>query len=206
MKKERGFTLVELIVVISVISILASMLVVGMVQTGARSRDGDRQADLRLVQNALDLYKNKYGRYPAGCNAANSWSGQTVTALSPNRCSSGGDYIVGLAPEFIPTLPKDLKPNGDNSGYMYYVNADGSAFKFVAYRTVESETVNNNTHPFKACDMTTCASVRFNSNNAAPRCDDGNSYAVWGGYPSEPFAEGHARGDEQRDNVICRIP
>lgn len=204
--KTRGFTLVEIIVVVSVIAILASMLVVGMVETGKRSRDGDRQADLRLMQNALDLYKNKYGRYPAGCNAPNTWSAQTVTAASPNKCSGAGEYIVGLAPEFMPTLPKDQKPNGANSGYMYYVNADGSAFKLVAYRTVESETVNNLTHPFKACDVSTCDSVRFNANNPAPRCGDGNSYAVWGGYPTEPFPEGHARGDEQRDNVICRIP
>jgi prepilin-type N-terminal cleavage/methylation domain-containing protein len=206
MKGKRGFTLVELIVVFSVIAILASLLVLGMTETRNRSRDSDRQADLRLMQNAIELYKNKYGRYPAGCNGANTWSGQTVTALSTNRCTSASqEYIVGLAPEFIPALPKELKPNGDNSGYMYYVNTDGSTFKLVAYRTVESEFVSD-THPFKACDMNTCASVRFNSNNQAPRCQDGNTYAVWGGYPTEPFAEGHARGDEQRDNVICRIP
>ncbi|MBP6924713.1 MAG: prepilin-type N-terminal cleavage/methylation domain-containing protein [Candidatus Pacebacteria bacterium] len=202
----RGFTLVEIIVVVSVIAILSSLLVVGMTEAGQRSRDSDRQANLRLVQNALELYKNKYGRYPNGCNGVNVWSAETVSATSPNRCSSGQEYIVGLAPEFIPTLPKDLRPNGVNSGYMYYVNTEGSAFKFVSYKTVESEVVNNNTHPFKACDMTTCSSVRFNSNNPAPRCDDGDTYAVWGGYPFEPFALGHPRGDEQRDNVICRIP
>lgn len=207
MKKTQGFTLVEIIVVVAVISILASMLVVGMIETGKRSRDNGRQAELRLTQNALDLYKNKYGRYPQGCNGANQWSAETITASSPNRCGDGSlDYIRGLAPEFIQALPKEVKPNGDNSGYMYYVNADGSAFKLVAYKTVESEVVDNNTNPFKTCDMTTCASVRFNSNNQAPRCDDGDIYAVWGGYPYEPFASTHPRGDEQRDNVICRVP
>lgn len=214
MKAKLGFTLVEIIVVVSVISILASMLVVGMVDIGKRSRDSDRQADLRLMQNAIELYKNKYGRYPDGCNGANRWSAQTVSAASANRCTnSSQEYIEDLAPEFMPALPKELKPNGDNSGYMYYVNADGSTFKLVAYRTVESEVVTLN-HAFKPCDSSGVCNSTASPNgwggNTPPACQPTDSrfqtsYAVSGGYPNEPFTSG-PRAEEKLEAVICQIP
>lgn len=216
MNRTRGFTLVEVIVTVSVIAILASMLIYGMLDAGRQSRDAERQANLRLVQNALDLYKNKYGRYPEGCNGANRWSAQTVTAgVSLNRCSDGSlDYIRDLAPEFIPTLPIEIKPNGDNSGYMYYVNTDGTAFKLISAYTVEAETVTENSK-FKGCDVNPgVCDAAYNppaTRNGTPvGCRTGDlvfqtSYAVWGGYPYEPFTTA-ARREQYQEDVVCKMP
>jgi prepilin-type N-terminal cleavage/methylation domain-containing protein len=63
---SRAFTLVELLVVISIITILAAMLFpVGqsIMQKGARSR---AQTELQKVATAIDVYKTKLGFYPPG--------------------------------------------------------------------------------------------------------------------------------------------
>jgi general secretion pathway protein G len=60
----RGLTLIEVLVVIAIIGILAAVISVNAVQSGKISRDAKRQADLRMLQSAVELYKNKEGRYP----------------------------------------------------------------------------------------------------------------------------------------------
>lgn len=210
MKSKLGFSLVEIIVVVSIVAILASVSFVGISKSGQKSRDIDRQADLRTLQSAVELYKQKNGRYPAGCRGANQWSGEVGTSYA---CASGSQYIIGLAPAFISALPRDPKLNGVNSGYAYYTNAAGTAFKIIVYRTAESEVVDPYKHPFSPCDITdssagVCDQTYFAGNSIAPNCDSTDSrisYAVWGGYPPEPFTSG-IRIEEQVENVICRMP
>jgi prepilin-type N-terminal cleavage/methylation domain-containing protein len=133
-KSTKGFTLIELLVVISVIGIIASVLFANINEGGAQSRDAKRQADLRNLQSALELYKNREGEYPAGCRGANNWSWQSGVG---NDCPSGTKYIEGLAPAFIRVLPVDPKTNGDGTGYAYLTNNDRTVYKLVAFRTVE---------------------------------------------------------------------
>ena len=211
MTSKLGFSLVEIIVVISIIAILSAVGFVGINKASQKSRDVDRQADLRTLQSAVELYKQKNGRYPKGCNDENEWSGEMGTSYA---CPSAGQYIIGLAPAFISALPRDPKLNGPNSGYIYYTNEAGTAFKIVVYRTVESEVVSTIAHPFGVCDITNsnagiCDQVVFNSFSVAPNCNEGTSlisYAVWGGYPSEPFFNDPNRAEEQVENVVCRMP
>jgi len=147
----------ELLVVISIIGVLATVVFVGARPASEQSRDTQRQADLREVQTALELYKNRHGRYPEGCNAAGSWSGQVDTDY---ECSSAATpYIVGdLAEnrpfaEFMLNLPQDVKLNGENSGYVYTTNADGTVYKFMAKNTVEADELDYE-HPFRSCEIT----------------------------------------------------
>jgi len=211
MKKGRsfGFSAVEIIVVTAIIAILSSIALYGLSETRAKSRDAERQADLRLLQNAVERYKLKYGKYPEGCNGANVWAAQTVDGSSPHRCTSGSSYIVDLAPEFIPVLPVDPKPNGSNSGYMYYSNAgeggvnDGTAYKLIAYNTVETEAEETRTK-FEACDRSdVCSQITFSGGVSACTNEAAfATYAMWGGYPQESSAG----TDEQQEKVTCRMP
>lgn len=203
-KYSAGFSLVEIMVVVVIIGIISSFTYVSFSKSSAKGRDAERKTDLRALQAAIEQYKSKEGLYPEGCNAAGSWSGQVGTIY---ECpSASGEYILGLAPEYIAKLPTDPKlvdnsPNPSDSGYIYLVNSERSVYKLMALNTVESELVTYN-HPLVRCgDMVPssneCKSVPPNASGVGPynqgflppsQCNTAsiynNDYAVWGGYAS----------------------
>ncbi len=72
--RKKGFTLIEMLIVITIIALLASMILVGMGGARAKARDSRRIADLHNVQNALELYYAKNGSYPVGTyNSSTNW-------------------------------------------------------------------------------------------------------------------------------------
>lgn len=211
--KRTGFTLIEVLVAVAIIAILAAVMYSNFGQSSAVTRDAERKADLRAVQSALELYKLKYGRYPERCAVTSPsmpWSGQDGTSY---ECDDGsGQYIVGLAPEFMPVLPYDQKINGANSGYVYTTNTEGTVYKFMAKNTVESEVVGVK-NELKSCELGggACDSV-YTTGSKPAWCDVNNSnfqktYAVWGGYPFEPNAgdSNQNRAERMREAVICNI-
>ncbi|MCD5381403.1 MAG: type II secretion system GspH family protein [Candidatus Pacebacteria bacterium] len=222
-KSTTGLSLVELLVVITIISILSGIGYASFSKGSAQSRDAERQSDLRTMQAAIELYKNYNGRYPEGCNgfAANGngvWSGQDGSGYA---CSVGNQYIVGLAPEYIPSLPTDPKLNGNNSGYTYAVNEEGSVYIIKARKTVESEVVDYN-HLFKPCDATIFSgsaaicdrlSTTNNGGSDPAYCKSTHasfqtSYGVWGGFADEPYGWDHAanaRAQELTERILCML-
>jgi prepilin-type N-terminal cleavage/methylation domain-containing protein len=81
-QKSGGFTLIEILIVVAIISILASIVLVGIGPTEQLGRDARRISDLHEVQTALELYYAKCGYYPGG----------TVVSGS---CPSGGYSSAG---------------------------------------------------------------------------------------------------------------
>jgi len=63
-KSGAGFTLVELLTVAAVIIIMSSVAYVEFNQSQAKTRDKKRIADLQLIQNALERYRQDNGKYP----------------------------------------------------------------------------------------------------------------------------------------------
>lgn len=167
-----GFTIVELMVTISVISILAVIVYANVGQANPKARDIERQADLRNLQSAIEQYKRKVGRYPImGYSGGDGLSSE----------ADGGTYITGLAPEYIPVLPKDTRRVNPTLGYSYVTNPDGTSYKIMAVGTVESEMVTN-THAMKRCETSgvgICGTTGV--------CSPGDAtyqrtYALWGGF------------------------
>lgn len=215
-----GFTLIEVLVIASIIALLTGAAVVNYTQGTAQSRDAERKSDLRNIEAALELYRLKNGRYPEGCNGPtngnsghgwdNNWSGQIGTNY---ECPGGSSqYIIGLAPEFISTLPTDPRREGVDSGYVYTVSEDGMVYKFMALNTVETETVER-TNEFSRCGLVNSAahecqivpqnpSLRGSDTPVHCRADGGwdNDYAVKSGFASRgtwlgaPF-DGYGGGD-----------
>ena len=79
-KTKGAFTLIELIIVMAIIAILASLVLAaaGSVQKkGARSRT---EAEIKAVEDALESYKSDNGDYPSN---SSSGSATLLTALMP---------------------------------------------------------------------------------------------------------------------------
>ena len=68
--KSKGFTLIELLVVVAIIGILATVVLSSLSSARERARDAKRLADVKTIQNALEMYHLDNGRYPTP-----SWAG-----------------------------------------------------------------------------------------------------------------------------------
>ncbi len=63
-KSRRGFTLVELVVVVLVLGIIAAVASPKMFNTAVVARDNSTQSSLMVVRDAIELYIAENGVYP----------------------------------------------------------------------------------------------------------------------------------------------
>lgn len=64
MKKTKGFTMVELMVVTLIMGLLMSFSVAAIIGAKKASRDTKRKADLEQIRSALEMYKSDENFYP----------------------------------------------------------------------------------------------------------------------------------------------
>jgi len=64
MEKDVGFTVIELLIVIAIISIIAAIAVPNLMSANIRARVSGVKADMGSIAIALEDYKVDYGEYP----------------------------------------------------------------------------------------------------------------------------------------------
>ncbi len=63
-KGDKGFTLIELIVVIAVLGVLATLIIPKVVGVKSEAETKAMDANARIIKNALERYYLKHGKYP----------------------------------------------------------------------------------------------------------------------------------------------
>jgi prepilin-type N-terminal cleavage/methylation domain-containing protein len=92
MKTKKGFTLLEMLVVVGIIAVLVSIGISSYSTAQKKSRDAKRKSDLKAIQNALEQYYSICGyTYPAPS------SGRVPTSIT---CTNPATTIM-------PTVPVD---------------------------------------------------------------------------------------------------
>jgi prepilin-type N-terminal cleavage/methylation domain-containing protein len=128
MRKEKGFTLVELLVSISIIAILSVIMTVSYSSAQKSGRDQRRIADVKAIQSAAEQYYLLNGSYPTSYSAGSSWSIGTQMVLerypadpkSTSSYSSGSSGATGYC--VCATLEKTNGGNSSNTSCNFVAN------------------------------------------------------------------------------------
>lgn len=65
---NEGFTLIEMLVVVAIVGLLSAVVVVGLTGAREKARDSRRIADIRQIQNDLELKYSSSSGYPSPVN------------------------------------------------------------------------------------------------------------------------------------------
>ena len=150
-KRKKGFTLVELLIVVIVIGILASIAIVSYNGTQKRARDSKRLNDISEITKALEVYYSVNHKYPTGGGASiinNTWSA--------SGDSSWDAFEAALGPYMdnnVPSDPINTPPPADplvavGYDYAYYstssswCGAAGNQYYILVYRLEASPQTN----------------------------------------------------------------
>lgn len=64
LNNQRGFTLIEIMVVVVIMGLLATLVTVNLLDNADKAKIVKAKADIKSIENALELYKLDQGRYP----------------------------------------------------------------------------------------------------------------------------------------------
>ena len=114
-KFQKGFTLVELLIVIAIIGVLAALLMSNFIGVRQRARDAQRKSDLKQIQSALELYRSDLAAYPL----TNNFSA-CLSSLPPPPATT----------IYMQKVPCD--PSSSYNGGDYSYTSDGSTYSVAA--------------------------------------------------------------------------
>lgn len=108
---ERGFTLIEMMIVVAIIAILVAILVPNFMRARAQAQTAACEANLKEIATALELYQTDHQEYPDVASLTN------VTNTEPNI----GSYLrqTPLDP-VAPTGNYQYETSGYNTGDATY--------------------------------------------------------------------------------------
>jgi general secretion pathway protein G len=105
-KRARGFTLIEMMVVMLIIGVMAAMIVPNLIGQGEGAKVTAAKADISTIMGALNLYKLDNSRYPTTEQGLQSLVSKPTAGPTSNGWKG-----------YLPKLPKD--PWGNPYQYLY---------------------------------------------------------------------------------------
>jgi prepilin-type N-terminal cleavage/methylation domain-containing protein len=164
-----GFTLLEILVVTSIIAILSSILYVSFSDSRNLARDRAMMSEFKQVQLALQTYYAQNDAYPA----PNPSCGLSTRATESATC---GDYII-ISNEFITELPRSADSGNSNCQISYQVDSvsDPQNYKLTGINCIASDLVITLENDMARCPSTSDGLGECSSSHA----DFAKSFAVY---------------------------
>jgi len=157
-RRQRGFTIVELLIVIVVIGILAAITIVAYNGVQERGKFASMRSDISALNKAIQLYYADNGTYPV--------TPATGTGCSGNWCgfdqATGDNFIPGLVPKYINATPQLPIANNNNDTYLYRSPA-GTDYKLIRLYSVGGNVLSASEQAAMADLRTTDCSTTLNT-------------------------------------------
>jgi general secretion pathway protein G len=92
-RRSRGFTLLELMVVIVIIGVLAALIAPQVLSRVGQAKSTAAQADISSIMNSLKIYKLDNGRYPSSDQGLQALVAKPTTGSIPGNWKSYLDKL-----------------------------------------------------------------------------------------------------------------
>jgi general secretion pathway protein G len=120
--QSAGFTLVELLVAATILSILTAVVAISFRQANMSARDAKRKSDMQELRGSIENYRLETGLYPASVNQSGGY-----------EVSSGGTFMQNLPSQFKQRNYTDPLINSAVYYYRYrYWNLPGCTYELSA--------------------------------------------------------------------------
>jgi prepilin-type N-terminal cleavage/methylation domain-containing protein len=135
-KAQKGFTIIELLIVIAIIAILALLVLNNFQGAQAKARDQQRTTDINNIHSKLEEFYNERNYYPSGLSltGTNALTGMDEGSLKDPQ---GGDAPATSQVADATAADAAAGPTGDTvgtAGYSYITYPTGCADNCTGYR------------------------------------------------------------------------
>ncbi len=121
LKRQRGFTLIELMIVVAIIGILAAIAIPNFLRFQLRSKTGEARTNLAGIRTAEESYFAEYGQYVAQSTGVPAGGGVNTKTT---WVSGTGFDTMGWAPEGSVFYLYAATVNGTSTAYTAEAAAD----------------------------------------------------------------------------------
>lgn len=132
-KKQQGFTIVELLIVIVVIGVLAAITIVAYNGIQGRARDSQRISDVRSIQKALEIYKTQKGSYPPSTATTTAICASHTNGYSYSDATDGSWLSALIADGTVGKVP--VSPGNGCTQFYSYLYVAASSYGCTGLRT-----------------------------------------------------------------------
>jgi type IV pilus assembly protein PilA len=138
-KSKKGFTLIELMIVVAIIGILAAIAIPNFIRFQLKAKTSEGKVNIAAIRTAEEAYFSEFGVYVTGTLSPTNFGGTTKTNFADN----GGFGTVGWAPEgqvyfnyevvtstnrtaYVAAAAADIDGNGTGQAWGYVHPASGN--------------------------------------------------------------------------------
>lgn len=154
--KSKGFTLIELMVVIAIISLLSSIVLASLKGVRERAVLNKAVSEMKSLQTALELYKNQFGIYPGELSGSSSYDDDVLCNYICGLWDNGDIHpffttelvnkkLISKVPH-APNYPNNCNTNNCSAdGYVLGYSVTDSLFTQLLYKD------NNSSNEYAMC-------------------------------------------------------
>jgi prepilin-type N-terminal cleavage/methylation domain-containing protein len=118
-KRFKGFTLFEILIVLFIIALLTTLVTVSVTAVMKKSRDDRRITDANSFASALDQYANERKRKYPVLNSGSCLSTLDADAYCAIEITSTNAALIGFLGSYLNPLPQDPKKKAGSTEYRY---------------------------------------------------------------------------------------